>query len=128
MRLLAAASPEAREASPRPARSSVGSPSTVRSDSSSSSDSPAGFLSGALYALVGPLLPPGRAGGVALGALLLVFAGTRLEPLRADNPDFLIVGPAWLAVIAFTALGLFQGMLVTAMAARMVTALAACRP
>jgi hypothetical protein len=80
---------------------------------------PAGFLSGALYALVGPLLPPGRVGGVALGALLLVLAGTRLDPLRADNPDFLIVGPAWLAVITFTALGLFQGMLVTALAARM---------
>ena len=80
---------------------------------------PAGFLSGALYALVGPLLPPGRVGGVALGVLLLVLVGTRLDPLRADNPDFLIVGPAWLAAIAFTALGVFQGMLVTALAARM---------
>ena len=80
---------------------------------------PAGFLSGALYALVGPVLPPGRLGGVALGALLLVLAGTRLDPLLADNPDFVLVGPAWLAVIAFTALGLFQGMLVAALGARL---------
>ena len=60
---------------------------------------PAGLLSGVLYALVRPLLPRGRAGGVALGALLLVLAATRIEPLRADNPDFALVGPAWLAVL-----------------------------
>ena len=80
---------------------------------------PAGVLSGVLYALVRPLLPPGRAGGVALGVLLLVLAATRIEPLRADNPDFAIVGPAWLAVLTFTALALFQGMLVVALGARM---------
>ena len=80
---------------------------------------PAGLLSGVLYALVRPLLPRGRAGGVVLGALLLVLAGTRVDPLRADNPDFALVGPAWLAVLAFTALALFQGMLVVALGARM---------
>ncbi len=80
---------------------------------------PAGVLAGALYALVRPLLPRGRAGGALLGALLLVLAGTRLEPLRADNLDFAIVGPAWLAVLGFTALALFQGMLVVALVARM---------
>jgi hypothetical protein len=51
--------------------------------------------------------------------VLLVLAGTRLDPLLADNPDFRLVGPAWLAFIAFTGLGLFQGMLVTALGARM---------
>jgi hypothetical protein len=42
-------------------------------------------LSGLLYALVRPALPAGRAGGVILGILLMVFAGSRLDPLRADN-------------------------------------------
>jgi hypothetical protein len=79
---------------------------------------PAGLLSGALYALLRPILPAGRAGGAALGALLLVLAGTRIEPLRADNIDFDIVGPAWLAVVAFTALAIFQGMLTVAFAER----------
>lgn len=80
---------------------------------------PAGLLSGALYALLRPVLPRGRAGGVALGVLLLVLVGTRIEPMRADNADFALVGPAWLAVLAYTALGLFHGMLVAAVAARM---------
>ena len=81
----------------------------------------AGLVSGLLYVLVRPLLPPGRAGGVLLGVLLLVLAGTRIEPLRSNNPGFQIVGPAWLAVLAFTALGLFQGMLVVALGARMTS-------
>jgi hypothetical protein len=79
---------------------------------------PAGFLSAVVYAVLRPVLPAGRAGGVALGALLLVLAGTRVEPLRADNFDFLIVGPAWLAVLSFAALALFQGMLTVALAER----------
>ena len=37
----------------------------------------AGLLSAVLYALVRPVLPPGRAGGLALGLLLLVVAGTQ---------------------------------------------------
>jgi hypothetical protein len=79
----------------------------------------AGLVSGALYALVRPLLPPRRADGVLLGVLLLVLAGTRIEPLRASNPDFQIVGPGWLAVLGFTALALFQGMLVVALGRRL---------
>src|SRR5215207_6966226 len=55
-----------------------------------------GAGSGILYMLVRRWLPGGRLGGLAFGALLLVIAGTRLEPLRADNPDFGIVGPGWL--------------------------------
>jgi hypothetical protein len=82
---------------------------------------PAGFLSGILYAVLRPVLPPGRAGGAALGALLLVLAGTRIEPLRADNFDFIIVGPPWLAVVAFSALALFQGLLTVALAERIST-------
>jgi hypothetical protein len=64
---------------------------------------PAGFLTGAVYALAGPALPRGRVGGVALGLLVLVLAGTRIDPLRADNFDFDLVGPPALAVVGFTA-------------------------
>jgi hypothetical protein len=77
---------------------------------------PAGFLSGALYALVAPVLPRGRAAGIALGVLLLVLAATRIEPLRSDSVDFVLLDPAWLAVLGFGVLALFQGMLVAALA------------
>ena len=77
---------------------------------------PAGFLSGGLYALAAPLLPSGRARGVALGVLLLVLFATRIDPLQADSIDFLLLEPAWLAVLGFSALALFQGMLVAALA------------
>jgi hypothetical protein len=59
------------------------------------------------------------AGGAAFGALLLVLAGTRLEPLRPGNPDFDLVGPGWVSVVAFAALVLFHGMLVAALAGRL---------
>jgi hypothetical protein len=79
----------------------------------------AGALSAGLYLLVGSLLPRGRAGGVALGLLLLVLAGTRLDPLRADNFDFNLVGPDWLSLLLFTALAVFQGALTWALAGRL---------
>jgi hypothetical protein len=79
---------------------------------------PAGLLSGLLYALVRPALPPGRVGGLAVGAMLLVLAATRIDPMRPDNVDFGLLGPPWLAVLAFTALALLQGMLVVALAER----------
>jgi hypothetical protein len=77
---------------------------------------PAGLLSGALYALLAPVLPRGRAGGAALGVLLLILVATRIEPLRSDSVDFLLLDPAWLAVLGFSVLALFQGMLVAALA------------
>jgi uncharacterized membrane protein (UPF0136 family) len=77
---------------------------------------PAGLVAGALYALVAPLLPRGRVAGIALGVLLLVLAATRIEPLRPDSIDFLLLDPAWLAVLGFSALALFQGMLTAALA------------
>lgn len=79
----------------------------------------AGTLSALLYALAGSLLPRGRAGGITLGLLLLVLAGTRLEPLRADNFDFNLVGPDWVSLVSFTALAVFQGMLMWALAGRL---------
>jgi len=69
-----------------------------------------------LYALLAPVLPSGRARGVALGVVLLVLFATRIEPLRPDSIDFLLLDPASLAVLGFSALALFQGMLVTALA------------
>jgi len=89
-----------------------------------------GPVSGAAYLLLRRWLPAGRAGGLAYGALLLVAAGTRLEPLRRGNPDFDLVGPGWLAVVAFTALVVFHGVLVAALAGRLSRAvpLLAARP
>ena len=79
----------------------------------------AGLLSALLYVLIGSLLPRGRAGGVALGLVLLLLAGARLEPLRADNIDFDLVGPDWLAVLSFSGLAVFQGMVMCALAGRL---------
>jgi hypothetical protein len=77
-----------------------------------------GSATGGAYLLVCRWLPAGRVGGLAFGALLLVLAGTRLEPLREGNVDFDLVGPGWVSVAAFAALVLFHGMLVAALAGR----------
>jgi hypothetical protein len=89
-----------------------------------------GPVSAAAYLLLRRWLPAGRAGGLAYGALLLVIAGTRLEPLRRGNPDFDLVGPGWVSVAAFTVLVVFHGMLVAALAGRVSRAvpLLAARP
>ena len=89
-----------------------------------------GPVSGAAYLLLRRWLPAGRAAGLTFGALLLVVAGTRLEPLRRSNPDFDLVGPGWVSVIAFTVLVVFHGMLVAALAGRLSRAvpLLAARP
>ena len=89
-----------------------------------------GPVSGAAYLLLRRWLPAGRAGGLAFGALLLVVAGTRLEPLRRGNPDFDLVGPGWVSVVAFTMLVVFHGALVAALAGRLSRAvpLLAARP
>src|SRR5215213_9377364 len=89
-----------------------------------------GPVSGAAYLVLRRWLPGGRAGGLAFGALLLVIAGTRLEPLRRSNPDFDLVGPGWVSVVAFTVLVVFHGALVAALAGRLSRAvpLLAARP
>ena len=80
---------------------------------------PAGALAALLFVLAGSLLPRGYAGGAVLGLLLLVLVGTQLEPLRAENFDFNLVGPDWLSLLSFTALAVFQGMLTWALAGRL---------
>ena len=82
-----------------------------------------GLASGVLYMLIRRWLPDGRLGGLTYGMLLLVIAATRIEPLRADNPDFDIVGPGWVAASTFGALVLMHGMLVAGLAARYSRAL-----
>jgi hypothetical protein len=87
-----------------------------------------GMPSGAAYLLLRRWLPTGWAGGLAYGALLLVVAGTRIEPLRRGNPDFDLVGPGWVSVAAFTALVVFHGMLVAALAGRLSRAVPLLAP
>jgi hypothetical protein len=78
-----------------------------------------GIASGLLYAVVGRLLPAGRAGGALLGLLALLLGSTRVDPLRPDNFDFNLLGPAWLAVGSFVVLAIVHGMLVVALAGRL---------
>ena len=61
----------------------------------------------------------GRAGGLALGTVLLVLAGSRIDPLRSENFDFNLAGPDWLSVGSFVVLALFQGLVAVAVAARL---------
>ena len=79
---------------------------------------PAGVLSGMVYAALRPLVGPGRLGGLALGALLLVLVATRIDPLRSENLDFALLDAGPLAVVTFVALGLFHGLVVAAVGAR----------
>ena len=82
-----------------------------------------GLLSGAIYVLVRRWLPAGMLGGVVFGALHLVIAATRLDPLRPENPDFDLVGPGWLSVTTFGLACVFHGMAVAAIANRYSTEL-----
>jgi hypothetical protein len=78
-----------------------------------------GVISAAVYLVVRRLLPRGWIGGLAFGAALLILLGTRGEPLRADNPDFDLVGPGWLSVLVFTALALAFGVALVGFVARL---------
>ena len=80
-----------------------------------------GLLSGAIYVVLRTWLPRGRLGGLVFGALHLVVAATRIDPLRPDNPDFDIVGPGWLSVATFALAALLHGMAVAAIANRFST-------
>lgn len=78
-----------------------------------------GLVIGGVYMLLRRWLPPARLGAVAFAAFLLLVFATRIEPLRADNPDFGLVGPAWLALVAFGSLALFHTLVLAAVAGRM---------
>ncbi|HET6548565.1 MAG TPA: hypothetical protein VFG79_08930 [Solirubrobacter sp.] len=79
---------------------------------------PAGVLCAGLFAVARPALPRGRLGGAVLGLVLLILAGSVVDPLRSENFDFALVGPDWLAVIAFVSLAIFQGLVVRSLALR----------
>jgi hypothetical protein len=68
-----------------------------------------GLIAAGIYLVVRRYLPPNPFGGLVFGAGLLVVLGTTVDPLRADNPDFDIVGPGWVSVAVFALLALVFG-------------------
>ncbi len=78
----------------------------------------AGLVCSVIYLLLRKWLPNGLVGGLVLGGLLLVTLGSRVEPLRSNNPDFDLVAPAWLAVSVFVALGFLHALVSVAVMAR----------
>jgi hypothetical protein len=82
----------------------------------------AGLATALLYSVLQRWLPSGRLGGAIFGALLLVGLSA-VEPLRADNRDFQILGPGWLSILAFGLLAVLHGMLVAAAAGRLSRAI-----
>ena len=80
---------------------------------------PFAFASTALYLLVAPWLPRGRLAGPTFGLAVFIVVAPFIDPLRADNVDFDIVGPGWLAVLVFAALAVLQGAFLSAFAGRL---------
>lgn len=78
-----------------------------------------GLVTTVMWFALRRFLPPAWVGGLLFGAGLLVVFGTRNDPLRPDNRDFDIVGPWWLAVLAFTALALAYGVALSSFSARL---------
>ena len=78
-----------------------------------------GVVAGAGYLLVRRLLPRRWVGGLVFGAGLLVVLGTTVDPLRADNRDFDVVGPGWLSILVFTTMALAFGLVLAAFMARL---------
>lgn len=76
---------------------------------------PGAFVVSALYVLLHRWLPAGRWGGLLVGLLLLVLGSTRVEPLRAENRDFGLVGPGWLAIGAFVVVVVATAMVAAAL-------------
>ena len=64
-----------------------------------------GVILAGLYLLLRKRLPPNRLGALTVGLVFAVLFSTELEPLRPLNADFVLVGPAWLAVSTFLAVG-----------------------
>ncbi len=86
-----------------------------------------GVATGLTYVFVYFALPRGIPGGVIFGTALLVVFGSHVDPLRAGNHDFTIVGPGWLAVSAFTTLAVLTGATTAPIAGRIAAALPAPR-
>ena len=81
-----------------------------------------GLLVAAYAAALRPWMPTGRARAGVLFVAMFVTMATRLDPLRPDNLDFGIVGPDWLSVASFSALGVVTALTFEAVAARLASA------
>ena len=88
----------------------------------------AGLVSSLIYLLLRKWLPHGLVGALVLGGLLLVTLGSRVEPLRSNNPDFDLVAPAWLAVSVFVALAFLHTIVTVAVMARVSRSLPLLAP
>ena len=75
-------------------------------------------LLAALHLLLRKWLPPRRWGALCVGVVFAVLFSTRLEPLRPRNADFVLVGPPWLAVSTFLAVGALTMLTLVAVAGR----------
>ena len=76
-----------------PLAKKVGEKLKARKETVGVSESSAGGLISAVFsAVLPPLLPRGRTGGIVSGALLLLLAGVRMEPLREDDFDVGLLG------------------------------------
>jgi hypothetical protein len=84
---------------------------------------PAGFTTALVYLFVAHAFPRGPLGGAMYGAALLVLFSWWIDPLRADNPDFDIVGPGWLVVVAFATMAVLTGVVTPPIAGRIDAAL-----
>jgi hypothetical protein len=76
------------------------------------------FLLAVAAGVLRPWLPVGRLGALCVAGALLLTGATRNDPLRPENPDFDLVGPAWLAIAAFTALVVASALVFEAIATR----------
>ena len=117
MRILAATSPASVQGRLTEAQANVGFPTIEGSIALLFFGGlPAGFAAAFIYVLLHRWFPAGRWAGPLLGVLLLLVFGASVEPFRADNIDFAIVGPGWLSVVLFSALGVLHGAVVAAAA------------
>lgn len=117
MRVLASTSPDSAQGRLTEAQANVGIPTVEGSLALLLFGGlPAGFLAAFLYLVLQRWLPVGRLAGPLFGLLLLIWLGAFLDPLRADNIDFNIVGPGWLSVALFTGLAVLHGAVVAAVA------------
>ena len=82
-----------------------------------------GLLLAAMHGVLGKWLPRRRAGALVVCAAFAVTVATRLDPLRPDNVDFIILGRPAFAVASFVVVGVLACLTLTATIARLSHAL-----
>lgn len=78
-----------------------------------------GVLLAGLHGLLRKWLPPTRWGALTVAVLFGVLFATQTDPLRPENPDFDLVGPGWVSVVSFLALGALTMLTMAAVAGRL---------